>query len=136
MSYRFEELGHIFHAIKKDVGKATGKRLAICLDTAHTFASGYNLKTKSGVAETLTAFEEHIGLKELACVHFNDSKKLFGSRVDRHQDIGHGTIGESGLREFVRELNSRAKRPIPLILETPEEHANYAAQIKLTREWC
>jgi len=134
MGFQFEEYDRIYKKIKKLAGKEQA-RLAMCLDTAHAYGAGYDLRTKAGCAKTLDELDRHIGLEEIACVHFNDSKKALGSRVDRHQDLGHGTIGNTGLHAFVEALDKARTKPTPLILETPQEHVSYAKQLKLLANW-
>lgn len=89
-------------------------QLGICLDTQHLFASGYNLDT------ALDQFDKFIGLKYLGVVHLNDSKTEFGSRVDRHENLGQGKIGKDVLQKFVYQLTRTYNlATIPLILEVP-----------------
>ncbi len=91
------------------------KRVGVCFDTCHAFAAGYDLVSKGAVKHTLSRFESVIGLERLMLVHLNDCKSGFGSKLDRHEHIGMGGIGERGFRNILRsELGSR-----PLILETP-----------------
>jgi deoxyribonuclease-4 len=109
---RFEELGAI-------IGRVRGRdRLGVCLDTCHAFAAGYDLGTRSGVAETLRAFDGSVGLERLVAVHVNDSLRERGSGVDRHAHIGEGKIGLAGFHHL---LHRRALRRLPMILETPKE---------------
>ncbi len=91
------------------------KRIGICFDTCHAFAAGYDLVSRGAVEHTLRRFDQIIGLKELKLVHLNDSKGALGSRIDRHEHIGLGKIGERGFKNI---LKSRLGR-LPLILETP-----------------
>ena len=128
MGWQLTDYGRIFHALKKE------KRVRCCIDTAHLMGAGYNLHEASGVEKTIKELEEHVGFSHIACIHFNDSKKEAGTRVDRHQDIGHGTIGLEGLRLFATEVFKRGPT-IPLILETPEEHIPYSEQINIVRSW-
>lgn len=91
------------------------KRVGVCFDTCHAFAAGYDLVSNGAVKHTLSRFESVIGLEWLKLVHLNDCKSGFGSKLDRHEHIGMGRIGERGFRNILRsELGSR-----PLILETP-----------------
>jgi deoxyribonuclease-4 len=92
------------------------KQFGICMDTCHLFASGYDLRTKADVDETLEKFDNIVGLKELKFIHLNDSKGPLGSNLDRHEHIGLGQIGTEGLAAF---LNQRAIRVLPVIMETP-----------------
>ncbi len=106
----FEELRMILDRLDSP------KEFGICTDTCHLFASGYELRTKAEVDETLEKFDNVVGLKELKFIHLNDSKGPLGSNLDRHEHIGLGMIGQEGLTEF---LNHRAVRGLPVIMETP-----------------
>ena len=105
----FEDLQYIMSRIRDC------SRIGICFDTCHAFVAGYDLVPKSAVNHTLRRFDETVGLSTLKLVHLNDSKGSLGSRLDRHEHIGFGKIGETGFRNILRsELKTR-----PLILETP-----------------
>ena len=90
-------------------------RIGVCFDTCHALAAGYDLVSRGAVEHTLRRFDQIIALKELKLVHLNDSKGALGSRIDRHEHIGLGKIGERGFKNI---LKSRLGR-LPLILETP-----------------
>jgi deoxyribonuclease-4 len=92
--------------------------LEVCLDTAHTFAAGYDLSTPEAVEDTLAAFDDVVGLDSLACVHLNDSKHGCGTNKDEHAHVGEGHIGVDGMAAVV---NHEAIRDVPLVLETPTE---------------
>ena len=94
------------------------ERLGVCYDTCHTFAAGYDIRTKKTYEETFGLFDQHIGIQKLKVIHLNDSLKDLGSRVDRHQHIGKGKIGLEGFRLL---MNDRRWEKIPKILETPKE---------------
>jgi deoxyribonuclease-4 len=94
------------------------QELGVCLDTAHAFAAGYELGTPDGVAATLAAFDDAVGLEALACVHLNDSKHACGTHKDEHAHIGEGEIGERGLEAF---LTHETISELPIVLETPNE---------------
>ena len=106
----FEEVAAIMDAAGDD------QRLGVCLDTAHSFASGYELRTEEAVAETLGAFARLVGFERLMCVHANDSRAALGSNVDRHANIG---TGEIGLEPFRVMLGDERMRAVPWILEVP-----------------
>ncbi len=93
------------------------ERLAVCFDTCHAFAAGYELRTPDGYAATIDEFDRHLGIAAVACFHVNDSKKTLGSRVDRHERIGHGELGLDGFRHL---LNDPRFAAVPRILETPK----------------
>ena len=128
--YRMEEWGETLKLIREKLKDPS--RIAVCLDTAHVFSGGYDLRNKNAVDETLDQFDTHLGLNNLACVHLNDSKKPLAARVDRHEDIGRGTIGEDGLSYFVQTLS---KKSVPFVLETPETFTPFANQIQEVRSW-
>ena len=88
------------------------------MDTCHTLAAGYDLITEEGYTQTFEDFERIVGFKYLRGIHLNDSKKGCGSRVDRHDSIGKGTMG---LPFFSRFMNDVRLDDIPIILETPDE---------------
>jgi deoxyribonuclease IV len=101
-------------AIYDDVGRPDN--LGVCLDTAHAFAAGYDLRTPEGVAMVLEDIDRYLGLKALMAMHLNDSKTDLHSGRDRHENIGAGFIGLSG---FANLLDRSEIRSRPLILETP-----------------
>jgi deoxyribonuclease-4 len=107
----FEELATIMN------GSKFPQKFGVCFDTCHTFAAGYDTATAEGYADTMEQFDRLIGLEQLQCFHFNDSKKGLGSRVDRHEHIGQGTLG---LNPFRFILNDPRFTRIPKILETPK----------------
>ena len=107
-------------------------RVKSCIDTAHLFAAGENIeKDPKGVAHKLI---DLLGTHTVVAVHLNDSKKECGSRVDRHEDIGYGAIGEKSLATFVRELHTLDPH-IAFILETPQTSSTYREQIETVTRW-
>ncbi len=112
-------LGHTFHQLAEIRRRASAKvRIAFCLDTCHVWAAGYDVVTKDGWRAMLEEAERTIGLPRIRVVHANDSKKGRGCRVDRHERIGLGTIGEAG---FANLMTEPAFTKIPKILETPKD---------------
>jgi deoxyribonuclease-4 len=109
---RFEELRDIIGASKNP------RRLGVCFDTCHVFAAGYELRTPDGWAATMESFDRAVGLKALKAMHVNDSKKGLGSRVDRHEHIGKGMIGDAGFRNVMTDPRLAS---IPKFLETPKD---------------
>lgn len=107
----FEELATIIN------GSHFPEKFGVCFDTCHAFAAGYDIATEDGYADTMAQFDRLIGLGRLECFHLNDSKKGLGSRVDRHEHIGQGTLG---LNPFRFILNDHRFDTIPKILETPK----------------
>jgi deoxyribonuclease IV len=112
IGFRFEHLAEIIERVKDQ------PRLGVCYDTCHTFAAGYDIRTKKAYQETFDEFSKVIGIKHLKVFHVNDSMKDLGSRVDRHQHIGEGRIGVEGFRLL---MNDSRWEKIPKILETPKE---------------
>lgn len=111
-------LGYSFEQLRKIIDGVDDKtRVGVCIDTAHAFSAGYDLKTESGFEKTFQEFDEIIGFDFLKGMHLNDSKKEFASRVDRHDSLGKGTLG---LDVFRRIMNDSRFEDIPLILETPD----------------
>lgn len=128
LGYRLPDYGRVFRMFKGN------KRIRACIDTAHLMGAGYDLSKPQDVEKTIDLIEMEIGFDKVACVHFNDSKKPAGSRVDRHEDIGKGTVGLPGLKTFARGVY--AKNPhCALILETPEEHLSYKDQLEIMKSW-
>ena len=122
----FEDIGRIIKGIRQDY------RVGICLDTCHTFAAGYELRTETGLSETVQQFQDNIGIDRLKIIHLNDSKGELGSHLDRHEHIGLGKIGEEGM---IRILNRSEFRHLPLILETPvDERRDDPGNIMKVRE--
>jgi deoxyribonuclease IV len=109
VGYRFEQLGAIIGLVDAP------DRMAVCLDTCHVFAAGYDFRTETGWNDMMGQFDSIIGLKRLAAIHMNDSKREHGSRIDRHEHIGKGHIGEAGFRLV---MNDPRLHSIPKILET------------------
>jgi deoxyribonuclease IV len=123
-------VGFTFEQLKKicDLCKEK-KRLGICLDTCHIFSAGYNISTENGYETTIKTFDKILGLKLLKAIHLNDSKTKLGSKIDRHENIGKGTIP---LKTFSFIMNDKRLINVPKILETPvKEEEEYADQIKL-----
>lgn len=116
LNYRFE---HLASLIEKLDGHP---RACVCLDTCHIFAAGYDIRTDETYDATFAAFQKIIGFDRLRAIHINDSKKAFGSRVDRHDHIGEGLIGETPFR---RMMNDDRFRRIPILLETPIENEGH-----------
>jgi len=112
-------LGHTFEQIKFIIDNTEDKsRVGVCIDTCHAFTSGYDIKSPEGFKTTFEKFDEIIGFKYLKGIHLNDSKKGFGTRIDRHENLGAGLLGEE---VFTMLMNDTRFDDMPLILETPEE---------------
>lgn len=93
-------------------------RVGVCIDTCHAFAAGYDWSTAEGYDRAWAEFDRVIGRNYLCGMHLNDSKRELGSRIDRHESIGKGAIGE---KFFARLMADPRTDGIPLILETPDE---------------
>jgi deoxyribonuclease-4 len=111
LGYKLEHLSEIIQMT------AAPERVGICLDTAHLFAAGYDFRGKK-YDRFRKELSRTIGLRQIKVWHLNDSKKALGSRVDRHEHIGRGTIGIEGFRPIVRDA---AFAKVPKILETPKD---------------
>jgi deoxyribonuclease IV len=112
MGHKFEHLKFIIDLIEDK------ERVGVCIDTAHAYSAGYNIKSAEGFEKTFAEFDRIIGFGYLKGMHINDSKKELASRVDRHDLIGKGTLGEE---VFVRLINDARFDNMPIILETPDE---------------
>ena len=111
VGYKFEQLEKIINGVDKP------DRMAVCVDTCHIFAAGYDIRTEEKYEATFEEFDNIIGLQRLVAFHYNDSKKEFGSHRDRHEHIGKGMIGVAG---FSLLMNDTRFANIPKILETPK----------------
>ena len=110
VGYKFEHLGYI-------IGRVHGKiPIGVCIDTCHSFAAGYDIRTKKDWDKTLLEFSKKIGLKYLYAFHVNDSLKPLGSRRDRHASLGKGKIG---LESFRFLMTHPKTKHLPKYLETP-----------------
>ena len=118
----FEELAEIL------AGVVHNERVGICLDTCHVYSAGYDVV--NDLDGVLTRFDRVLGLDRLKALHLNDSMTPFGSRKDRHEKIGQGSLGEEA---FVRLINHPALRGLPFELETPNELPGYAGEIAWLR---
>jgi deoxyribonuclease IV len=120
-------LGHTFEQLKVIIDNVEDKsRVGVCIDTCHAFTSGYDVKTPEGFKETFKKFSDIIGFNYLKGMHLNDSKKELASRVDRHDNLGKGLMGEDVFRMV---MNDDRFDNMPLILETPDE-SFWAEEIK------
>jgi len=111
LGHRIAHLAGVFDKVDQP------KRLGVCLDTAHFFAAGYDIRTKKGWEATIKEVDDLIGLKQVLAFHLNDSKTDLNSRVDRHEHIGRGKIGREGFRHIVNDPRFKNH---PGCLETPK----------------
>jgi deoxyribonuclease IV len=108
----FEELRELHDRLMREADVKVG----YCLDTAHCLASGYDVASEKGLAQTVRALSRVLGLRQAPVIHANDSKTALGSHVDRHEHIGRGYIGKEGFRRILHHPKLRGKA---FILETP-----------------
>jgi deoxyribonuclease-4 len=118
----FEQLAAILMKVKDHA------RVGVCLDTCHLLASGYDIASSAGYAETFRQFDRLIGFDRLKLFHLNDSKKPLGSRIDRHEHIGKGRIG---LAAFRRLVNDPRFKTLPMLLETPKTERGSSRRVTL-----
>lgn len=113
-------MGGTFDDIRDIMDRIEHKeRIGICFDTCHAFAAGYELRTEDSLNKTLQHFDEILGLEHLKLLHLNDAKGGLGVRLDRHEHIGLGYIGEAGFRVILKDARIRE---LPMILETPVDN--------------
>jgi deoxyribonuclease-4 len=125
MGHRFEHLAEMIAQVKDK------SRVGVCIDTCHTFAAGYDLRTEKAFTATFEEFGKVVGFEYLKGMHVNDSKKDLGTRVDRHDSLGKGFIGIECFKCLMADDRFNG---IPLILETPDP-AIWADEIKLLRSF-
>jgi deoxyribonuclease-4 len=106
----FEQVAEVLHYLKNIVPSAA------CIDTCHTHVAGYDIVSEAGMKKTLAELDREIGLKNVRVWHCNDAKAACGSKLDRHQHVGKGTIG---LEPFRRLLNDPRLKHAAFIAETP-----------------
>ena len=110
----------------------TETAIDVCLDTAHTFVAGYDLRDGAAVDETIAEFDDVVGLEQLRYIHLNDSKHDVGTNKDEHAHIGDGYIGDEGMRAII---NHPDLRELPFALETPtEDGRGFAWNIQKAKE--
>lgn len=112
-------LGSRFEHIRYILDNVKSKKIAVCWDTCHLYAAGYDIKSPKGLDNTIKEFERKVGLKYLKAIHLNDAKKPLGSKIDRHEHVGKGMINKDGMR---RILNHPKLKALPFIMETPKDN--------------
>ena len=124
VGFAFEHLAAIIERVEDK------SRVGVCIDTCHAFAAGYDLGSEAACDRTFDELERVVGFGYLRGMHLNDAMKPLGSRVDRHQSLGEGTLGMTVFRYI-----ARVKRfdDMPLILETPDE-SRWPQEIALLKE--
>jgi deoxyribonuclease IV len=126
-------LGRDFEETAELIDQTGGpKRLGLCIDSCHLHATGYDVRTPEGVAAIADEIKATVGLKQLKCLHLNDSRDERGSNRDRHAPIGKGEIGRKGLRAF---LGDPRFQDLPAVLEGPgiDGHDVARKDVQLTR---
>jgi deoxyribonuclease IV len=113
-----ECIGHRFEHLKEIMERCPDLNLGVCLDTAHAFTAGYDIRDEDGFEATFESLERNVGLKHVRAVHFNDSKADYNSRVDRHWHIGLGHIGSEALARVARHAGLAEAA---FLLETPQD---------------
>ncbi len=124
LGYAFEQIGEVVNA------SANPDRLGLCIDTCHTFAAGYDFRSREGYDALLRTVDAAVGLGRLRAFHLNDSKGELGSHQDRHENIGKGTIGLEGFRHLVNDARFAA---LPACLEYPGDDAGYRRNLRTLR---
>jgi deoxyribonuclease-4 len=107
---RFAQIGSLIDRLGRD------ERLALCMDTAHSFASGYDLRTQDGIEQAVDEISRFVGLERLRLIHANDSKVGLNSYVDRHENVGKGQLGDAA---FERMMAHPALEPVAWVSEAP-----------------
>lgn len=128
-----ECIGHRFEHLREIIGRCPALDLGVCLDTAHAFTAGYDIREREGFAAAVESLEHNVGTRSVRAVHFNDSRAAYNSRVDRHWHIGLGHIGAPALARVARapQLAHAA-----FLLETPQdETGDDARNVALLRSF-
>lgn len=125
LGYEFEHLAAIIDKVEDK------SRVGVCIDTAHSFAAGYDISTEDGFNDVFERFNEVVGFNYLKGMHINDSKKGLGSHVDRHESLGKGVLGITPFKMIMQDDRFNG---IPLVLETPDT-AIWAEEIAMLRSF-
>lgn len=129
MAGKGTEIGGRFSELRAVIDRCRlPEKLGVCLDTCHVHDAGYDIV--SHFEDVLAEFDRVLGLSRLRAIHLNDSKNPLGARKDRHECIGRGELGLEALEHVLRFA---AARDLPVVLETPNDLAGYAAEITLLR---
>lgn len=123
LGYRLEHLQELLSAVGS-------RRVGVCIDTCHLFAAGYDFRSAAGYEQVMDELDARIGLDQVHAFHLNDSKHPCGSRKDRHEHIGRGSIGPRAFGRLVRDERFRKR---PGLLETPEGPAGYEENLARLR---
>lgn len=109
-------IGHRFEHLESIIRACPKLPLAVCLDTAHAFTAGYDIREADGLEALLQRVQKTVGVKNVRAIHFNDSRAVYNSRVDRHWHIGEGHIGTEAMRRVAQHPKLKHAA---FILETP-----------------
>lgn len=118
---KLEELCRFLNKFYKHPDKSLHDRIGICFDTCHVFAAGYDIRTTADMNNVFSIIDKSIGINKIKLCHINDSKKDLGSKLDRHENIGDGKIGEKSIKRIVKFMKNLG---VPMILETPSENVD------------
>ncbi len=124
VGYKFEHMSSVIDGVENK------ERIGVCFDTQHSFAAGYEFRTKEAYENLWDQFDEIVGLKYLQAFHLNDSKSQLASNVDRHEHIGKGEIGKKPFSFFI---NDKRFKDFPGILETPNGMDNFKRNLDLLK---
>lgn len=126
LNWKFEHLAWLVEAAGDPA------RLAVCLDTCHVFAAGYDIRTPEAYEATFSEFDRLVGCDRIKVVHCNDSKKGLGSKVDRHEHLGEGEIGPVAFQCLVRD---KRFEDTMIVVETPEAETHHQTNVARLWEW-
>ena len=126
LNSKFEQIAWIIEA------SGNPDRLAVCLDTCHIFAAGYDIRTPETYEATFAEFDRLVGCDRIKVIHCNDSKKGLGTRVDRHEHLGEGEIGPVAFQCLVKD--PRFERTM-IVVETPEAETHHKVNVARLWEW-
>lgn len=126
LGWQFEQIARVLE------GVGHHPRVGVCLDTCHIFVAGYDLRDPDAYENTISAFDNTIGLSNLKIIHANDALKPLGCRVDRHAHIGEGEIGAEA---FARLVNDPRLSHLPFIVETPDSEEMHPVNVKRLRDY-
>lgn len=124
-----ETIGEKFEELAEILDQVNNPELGICIDTAHTFAAGYDIRNKNALNHVLKEFDNIVGIEKIWLIHGNDSKVGLGEKKDRHEHIGQGEIGSEGFESVV---NNKHLKSLDMIVETPPE--NVASDIEILKK--
>ena len=125
----FDEVALILQKAEEKYGSSLKDKVGVCLDTCHIWDGGYDIV--NNLDDVLAEFDKKIGMDRLCAIHLNDSMNDFDTHKDRHQKLGQGKIG---LQALVNVINHPLLKNLPFILETPNEHDGYKAEIETLKK--